>query len=155
MNQQTTQLRATVTDLQNQIKAVTAERDQLKAQTAGAAGANAAEVELLQAHIQTLSSEKAALEKTLADTNAKLTGQPSEDTAALVSFVILSMYWSLSDLNLKAVLRQERDQLLAEKETWTKTQNTPNGSPDAKLALQKSLEAALAKAKVCKQISST
>ncbi|KAF9220879.1 hypothetical protein BS17DRAFT_786120 [Gyrodon lividus] len=115
-NSEKSTLNQTISDLQVELKSATAERDSLRA-TAGAGADTSKELE-------TLRQEKATLEKTLADEKA------SKATSQTAS--------SSDQLSLIESLRSERDKLLVEKESWSKTSGGDTfGDTKARLEAEK------------------
>ncbi|KIK98776.1 hypothetical protein PAXRUDRAFT_823499 [Paxillus rubicundulus Ve08.2h10] len=99
INSEKSTLKQTMSDLQADLKNVTAERDSLRANSSTGTDTSR--------ELETLRQEKAALEKALTDEKAsKAISQtvPSPDQSSLVES-----------------LRSERDKLLAEKESWSTT----------------------------------
>ncbi|KZT67236.1 hypothetical protein DAEQUDRAFT_729270 [Daedalea quercina L-15889] len=95
------QFNAQIAQLQSELQTVTAERDQLKAQPQAAPADSSREQELTQ-QLESLRSEKAAVEKTLADERTAHLGDAAP-IAALQATI--------------ASLTEERNKLLAEKST--------------------------------------
>jgi hypothetical protein len=71
-------------ELKNQVAALTAERDALKAQTPSTATEGSADSKVLQDRITALQQEKSSLEASLNEVRAKAT-ELSNQTATLVS----------------------------------------------------------------------
>lgn len=84
LNAQIAGLNATITDLRNQVKELTAERDRLKNQDATTGAESNATVATLTTQIETLARENAAVQKSLADEISKAGQGQSQDNAALV-----------------------------------------------------------------------
>ncbi|KAI0736332.1 hypothetical protein C8Q72DRAFT_803970 [Fomitopsis betulina] len=132
------QLNEQINQLQTDLQAVTAERDQLKAQPPALPVDTSREQDLTQ-QLEALHSEKAALEKTLADERAA--HSEDADPAAALQATIAS-------------LTEERDQLLAEKSSWSVSCTVPADSSQPpqqweteKNQLAKARDEALAQAK--------
>ncbi|KAI0260660.1 hypothetical protein BC834DRAFT_925773 [Gloeopeniophorella convolvens] len=105
-----TQLKASLEAAQKEAAAAAAERD-----AALVAGAEAAPPQSSDGEVERLRQEKEALERALQEERAKASVQvPAPDTSELESRL--------------AALTQERDQLLAEKESW---QQSSGGAPEA------------------------
>ncbi|KAG2147462.1 uncharacterized protein EDB93DRAFT_1147386 [Suillus bovinus] len=139
LNNEKSQLTATVNELEGKIKTLTAERDTLR--TASASDAS----QQLNSQLETLRQEKAALEQALANERAVKAQAPSEgssDQAALI-----------------ASLRDERDRLLAEKEALSKAGSSTLPSDTArsweseKLELIKARDEAVARASTSDELA--
>jgi len=134
-------------ELKGQVSALTAERDALKAQASPTAAQEPPDLKPLQDRIAGLQQEKSSLEASLNEVRAKAT-ELSNQTATLVS-----TRRSGSALRLtspQASVQKERDSLLAEKETWSKstTPSTTGGISSAQVLKER--DEALANCKVCR-----
>ncbi|KAH7927786.1 hypothetical protein BV22DRAFT_1060287 [Leucogyrophana mollusca] len=107
------QLNITIAELQSKVDALTTERDTMQS------GSDASKE--LADQIATLRREKADLEQALADEKAAKS-QPSSAP-------------SPEEVSVLTALREERDRLLSEKETWTKL-STVEGGPTEDLKSQ-------------------
>lgn len=132
LNNEKSQLNATISELEGKIKTLTAERDALRTTSAPDAS------QQLKSQLETLRQEKVTLEQTLANERAAKAQAPAEgssDQAALI-----------------ASLSQERDRLLAEKEALSKAgpstlpSDTERSWESEKLELVKARDEALARA---------
>ncbi|KAG2753160.1 hypothetical protein P692DRAFT_20797402 [Suillus brevipes Sb2] len=132
LNNEKSQLNATISELEGKIKTLTAERDALRTTSAPDAS------QQLKSQLETLRQEKVALEQALANERAAKAQAPAEglsDQAALI-----------------ASLSQERDRLLEEKEALSKTgpstlpSDTERSWESEKLELVKARDEALARA---------
>ncbi|KAI9435095.1 hypothetical protein H4582DRAFT_2080017 [Lactarius indigo] len=140
-----TQLKSTLQEAQNESAAIAEERDALKA--AATTGPPPATSEPLAEELERLRQEKAALEQALQEEKAKEPVQvpaPPPDTSELESRLV--------------TLTQERDQLLAEKEAWSKPSSEATEAKAAKdewesekADLVKGRDEALSQAKVARE----
>ncbi|TDL22268.1 hypothetical protein BD410DRAFT_789007 [Rickenella mellea] len=132
-------LNGTNGDLRKQVKELTQERDNLvkQASSVNADSSTAvtnynAQIATLNATVETLTEEKAVIEKELAD--------------------VRSLPVAKDDTSI-AALREERDKLLAEKSSWFSSKSTSDQTPSqeqyeaSKAEIQKSRDEALGRAK--------
>ncbi|EGN98500.1 hypothetical protein SERLA73DRAFT_169454 [Serpula lacrymans var. lacrymans S7.3] len=105
LNNEKSQLNATVAELRAQVKTLTTERDAIQSSAAPVLTSGSGND--LTDQVESLRKEKNSLEKALADEKATKNQPPVDPNPDLVSTI--------------AALREERDRLLAEKETSSKT----------------------------------
>ena len=115
LNSEKSALNASITDLNNKLKAVTAERDLLKSTESTIDTSR----ELAQ-QLETLRREKAEVENMLKEEKAKLPAStaPDESASIIVCVHMLRDIRQRFTVSLQASLREERDKLLTEKASW-------------------------------------
>jgi len=134
-------------ELKNQVSTLTSERDVLKAQAPSTATQDSPDLKALHDRIAGLQQEKSSLEASLNEVRAKAT-ELSNQTATLVSERRSGLTSCLT--GFQASVQKERDSLLAEKETWSKSAapTTTEGTPSAQALRER--DEALANCKVCR-----
>jgi chromosome segregation ATPase len=145
VQQQVTRLNTSITELRSQVSTLTAERDALKTQSHSTNPQGSPDLKSLQDRIVGLQQEKASLETSLNEVRAKAT-ELSNQTATLVSEQRAGPTIHL--IGFQASVQKERDSLLAEKESWTKSAapSATEGTPSAQVLRER--DEALANCKV-------
>jgi nucleoprotein TPR len=112
LNNEKSQMTATITELRNQIKTLTAEGSQ-------AAAVND-EAQSLKQQLENLRREKEGVEKQLAEEKASKSSLPQtpEHESVIVSGQTKLIFFCCSNV-FQAALKEERDKLLAEKASWS------------------------------------
>ncbi|PCH39913.1 hypothetical protein WOLCODRAFT_88363 [Wolfiporia cocos MD-104 SS10] len=110
---QIAELNTKTSSLEEELKLVTAERDQLQTRTSTDSSATVPREQELSRELDALRAEKESLERTLAEERAAHASAPAVNMADLDATI--------------ASLRDERDRLLAEKSIWTAS---PAGSAE-------------------------
>ncbi|OJA16044.1 hypothetical protein AZE42_05491 [Rhizopogon vesiculosus] len=126
-NSEKSELNATISELRDEVKKLTTERDTLRTTSVPDVS------QQLNSQLETLRQEKAALEQALAKERAARAQAPAEGSANQVALI--------------ASLTEERDKLLAEKEALTKASQATAGPPSDAAKLWESEKLELVKAR--------
>ncbi|KAG6376921.1 hypothetical protein JVT61DRAFT_953 [Boletus reticuloceps] len=120
-NSEKSALNRTLADLQAELKSVVVERDSLR----NSAGTGAEASKELTSQVELLRQEKVALEKALADEKASKAAAAAQSTPLPDQTPLIES------------LRSERDKLLAEKESWSKSSGDSSDTLKAQLETER------------------